>query len=244
MARSSSTWPTTGCTLRSMSDTRREAHPGLRHGNHACEPRVFTGQPLHRLLFAARTRAIKKIAVSGGTAVTICPADPLSGMGWDADGIVFGQSSKGIMRVSSNGGPPERTRQRQGRRGGVRPSGAARWRTGAVHARHRPHGRRVGQGADRRAVIENRRNERRSSIGGSDGRYLPTGHLVYALGGVVFARPFDLRRLEVTGGPVPDHRGCQASQRWHLRHRPVQHLQHRFARVRATVRSRRRRALV
>ena len=27
---------------------------------------------------------------------------------------------------------------------------------------------------------------------GSDGRYLPTGHLVYAVGGVLYAVPFDL----------------------------------------------------
>ena len=28
-------------------------------------------------------------------------------MSWGKDGIVFGQGSKGIMRVSSNGGKPE-----------------------------------------------------------------------------------------------------------------------------------------
>ena len=39
--------------------------------------------------------------------------------------------------------------------------------------------------------------------GGSDARYLPTGHLVYALGNTLLAVPFDLDRLEVTGGPVP-----------------------------------------
>jgi Tol biopolymer transport system component len=49
-----------------------------------------------------------------------------------------------------------------------------------------------------------RSGERKTLIeGGSDARYLPTGHLVYALGGTLFAVPFDLRRLEVTGGPVP-----------------------------------------
>src|SRR5204863_8938592 len=39
--------------------------------------------------------------------------------------------------------------------------------------------------------------------GGTDARYLRTGHLVYELGGVVFAVPFDVARLAVTGGPVP-----------------------------------------
>ena len=39
--------------------------------------------------------------------------------------------------------------------------------------------------------------------GGTDARYLPTGHLVYALRGSLLALPFDVGRLEVTGGPVP-----------------------------------------
>src|SRR5262249_46807371 len=44
---------------------------------------------------------LKKVDVRGGTAVRICPADGLLGMSWDADAILFGQSGKGIMRVSA-----------------------------------------------------------------------------------------------------------------------------------------------
>jgi Tol biopolymer transport system component len=45
--------------------------------------------------------------------------------------------------------------------------------------------------------------ERRTfRMSGADARYVPSGHIVYALGGVLFAVPFDVRRLEVTGGPV------------------------------------------
>jgi hypothetical protein len=32
---------------------------------------------------------------------------------------------------------------------------------------------------------------------------LPTGHLVFANGGALFAVPFDLRHLTVTGGQFP-----------------------------------------
>ena len=49
------------------------------------------------------------------------------------------------------------------------------------------------ESGDRKTLVE----------GGSDVRYLPTGHIVYALGGTLFAVPFDLQRLEVTSGPVP-----------------------------------------
>lgn len=39
--------------------------------------------------------------------------------------------------------------------------------------------------------------------GGRDGRYVPTGHLVYGLNNVLFAVPFDVGSRQVTGGPVP-----------------------------------------
>jgi Tol biopolymer transport system component len=47
--------------------------------------------------------------------------------------------------------------------------------------------------------------------GGSDARYVPTGHLVYAFGNVLYAVPFDLARLEVVGGPVPMIQGVRRS---------------------------------
>jgi serine/threonine-protein kinase len=39
--------------------------------------------------------------------------------------------------------------------------------------------------------------------GGSDARYFATGHIVYALSGVLYAVPFDTQRLAVTGAAVP-----------------------------------------
>src|SRR5262249_55953807 len=39
--------------------------------------------------------------------------------------------------------------------------------------------------------------------GGSDGRYLPPGHIVYALSGTLLAVSFDSERLEISGAPVP-----------------------------------------
>jgi serine/threonine-protein kinase len=54
--------------------------------------------------------------------------------------------------------------------------------------------------------------ERKTLIeGGSDGRYLPTGHIVYALGGTLFAMRFDAGRLKVTSGPVPILEGVRRS---------------------------------
>ena len=39
--------------------------------------------------------------------------------------------------------------------------------------------------------------------GGFYARYLPSGHIVYMHEGTLFAVPFDLKRLEVTGQPAP-----------------------------------------
>ena len=38
--------------------------------------------------------------------------------------------------------------------------------------------------------------------GGADARYVSSGHLLYVREGALLAVPFDLKRLEVTGGPV------------------------------------------
>lgn len=48
--------------------------------------------------------------------------------------------------------------------------------------------------------------------GGTDARYVPTGHLVYVREGTLLAVPFNLDQLEVTGGSVPVAEGvAQAS---------------------------------
>jgi hypothetical protein len=39
--------------------------------------------------------------------------------------------------------------------------------------------------------------------GGTDARYLPTGHLVYVRAGTLLAVPFDVESLEIEGDPVP-----------------------------------------
>jgi len=45
--------------------------------------------------------------------------------------------------------------------------------------------------------------------GGSDARYVPTGHVVYAVGDSLVALPFDPERVAVSGGPVPVAQGME-----------------------------------
>jgi len=143
---------------------------------------------------------LKKVAVSGGAAVNLCAARIPFGARWGADDtIVFGQRGVGIMQVSADGGAPEvlipleATGQighgpqvLPGERAVLFTLGRGNWNDGQIVA----HSLETGE---RKVLIE----------GGSDARYVPTGHLVYVLDGTLLAVPFDVDKLEVTGGPKP-----------------------------------------
>jgi eukaryotic-like serine/threonine-protein kinase len=195
--------------LRSMSDLEARPIPGTQQMAPSFTP-VSSPDGQSIAFHSTVDRAVKKIAVSGGAAVTICPAvQPFVGMNWDSGGIVFGQA-KGIMRVSANGGQPAvvvSVKDGEVMYGPqVLPGGEWLLFTLATAA--------TADGWDKAQIVVQslKSSERRTLVsGGSDGRYLPTGHLVYALGGVLFAVPFDLPRLAVTGGPVPVVEGVRRS---------------------------------
>lgn len=132
--------------------------------------------------------------------MTLCEARNPFGASWGADDtIVFGQGREGILRVSSAGGTPE---------GLVAMSAEESYAHGPQVL---PDGKSLlftlGDGTnwdDAQIVVQSlTTGERRVLIeGGTDTRYVSTGHLVYALRGTLMALPFDAARLEVTGGPV------------------------------------------
>ena len=143
---------------------------------------------------------LKRIAISGGAPVVITEgADNLNGAIWGADGtILFGQTD-GIYRVPATGGTPalviavedgERLDGAQLLPGGdtvlFSVMAGTSWDDAQVVAQSLSSG-------ERTIVLE----------GGSDARYLPTGHLVYALGDGLFGMAFDADSLSVTGGAVP-----------------------------------------
>ena len=67
----------------------------------------------------------------------------------------------------------------------------------------------MGYGRHRCRVRRNRRTPRPASRGKRDGRYLPTGHLVFAYQDVLYGAVFDLDRLEVTGEIAPVVQGVR-----------------------------------
>ena len=150
--------------------------------------------------------ALRRVAVGGGAVSTVATLEgipSLSGISWEGNGILVGApgSSGGILRVSASGGAPERVvRAEPGELfhgPQMLPDGRTllmtiakntdddRWDRARIVAHSLEDG-------TRRVLIEN----------GSDGRYVQTGHLLYAVGGTVYAVPFDVRTLTVTGAPV------------------------------------------
>ena len=196
--------------LRSLSDPEARPIPGTQQQTATPLMGAFSPDGQSLAFYSPVDRTIKKIAVSGGTAVTICPADsPLLGMTWDPSGIVFGQGTKGILRVSTNGGQPAVVasvkRGEVAANPQVLPGGDWVLFTVATTTT------RVWDKAQ--IVVQSLKTAERKTLitGGSDARYVPTGHLVYVVGGVAFAVPFDLQHLAVTGGPVPIVEGVKRS---------------------------------
>ena len=145
---------------------------------------------------------LKKVAIRGGAAVTLCEALNPHGARWGADGtIVFGQRGAGILQVSADGGTPEV----------LIPLGE-----GTEEIGHGPQVLRgekavlftLGDGTnwdDAQIVVHSLETDQRKVLieGGRDARYVPTGHLVYVLDETLLAVPFDVDKLKVTGGPIP-----------------------------------------
>jgi serine/threonine-protein kinase len=188
--------------LRLMSETEARPIPGTENSKGAVTNPVFSPDGRSLAFYSNNERAIKRIAVTGGIAVTVCPADNPFGISWGKDGILFAQGEKGILRVSEKGGEPEilvRVRKGELAQGPqmlpgekavlfTLASGPPFWETW-----------------DKAQIVIQvlKSGERKTLItGGSDAHYLPTGHIVYALSGDLFAIPFDLGALDVKGGQI------------------------------------------
>ena len=211
-------WPTraNGAALPPVDVGARgspDSQEPTRHRRFVSSP-VFSPDSQSVAFWSSADQTLKKVAVSGGAAVTICRADQPFGMSWGTDGIVFGQGRKGIMRVSANGGTPEvlvRVKDGEQAHGPqMLPGGETVLFTLAT-------GTAVERWDKAQIVTQSLRSGERKTLvdGGSDARYVPTGHLVYAIGRNRFARPdgrsppggdrwtrSDRRRRQATGREI------------------------------------------
>jgi serine/threonine protein kinase len=153
--------------------------------------------------------SLKKISIAGGAPVTIGPAANPYGATWGTNGtILFAQGDQGILRVSADGGTPEFVIKIKPGEFAYGPSLLPDGKTVLYSLTRAPGPTRW----DQAEIVAQAMNSAEGKVllrGGSDARYVPTGHLVYAVGTVLFAVAFDVGALEVKGGPVPLVQGVQ-----------------------------------
>jgi serine/threonine-protein kinase len=149
-------------------------------------------------------QALKKIPVTGGDAITLCPIGLFRGGDWTEDGhIIFAASRSGLFKVSADGGQPEQLttlNQAAGqithRLPQVLPGGKVVLFTAHTNSVSYDDASIMAQplaGGPSKLILR----------GGFAPRYVSSGHLLYLHNNTLFAVPFDLNRLEVMGTAVP-----------------------------------------
>ena len=154
--------------------------------------------------------AIRRIPTAGGTPRTISDGlGPTMGLAWSAQEEILLATSQGVFRVAAEGGAPELILEPVENERLTSPSrlpggddillvavdedaGLDVWDAGRIL---------VYRDGERIPVWE----------GGSDPRYLASGHLVFAQDDTLWALPFDPVTLETLGGPVPVVEGVTRS---------------------------------
>ena len=145
---------------------------------------------------------LKKVSLAGGPPVTICDTGGIGTSGsWGPDDTVsFGSYGGGIMQVRAAGGEPRPVATPDRDKGEI-----ACWFPDIL-----PGGEDVlltvwygSLDSARIAVQSLETEEREILVDGSYPRYSPTGHIVFAREDSIWAVPFDVDRLEVSGEPTP-----------------------------------------
>jgi predicted Ser/Thr protein kinase len=147
---------------------------------------------------------LKKIALSGGTAVTLAEASNPRGGTWAEDGTIVAALTNiaGLQRLSASRGsqPQPLTALRPGesthRWPQFLPGGDAVLFTSS---------RNISDYESAELEVISLKTRERKSIhsGGYFGRYTPTGHILYVHDGTLFAAAMDLGELKFRGEPVP-----------------------------------------
>ena len=150
------------------------------------------------------TGELKRVAVGGGTPLTLCECHPPAGATWLEDGTIIlthvaaDGAGQTVHRLPEAGGTPELLTTPDAERGEryhfwphALPGGTDLLFT-------------IGRGPDVNtasvAVLSLETGEQHVVIeGGFNARYVPTGHLVFARDGALWGVPFDLDRLATTG---------------------------------------------
>ena len=195
--------------VRRLASLTSEAVPGTALTAGVVNP-VFSPDGQSIAFYTDRT--LRRVPVGGGTPFTLATdfQNP-QGMCWAESGIYAGQAGVGIVRVPEAGGKPQVVATVEPGESAASPqmladgetlvfsiytgTGQQRYDKGKIVA----HSLRTGQ----RKVLHD---------GGSDGQVLPTGHLVFGVGGVMYGMKLDLKTLTAGQQPMPILEGVRRSQ--------------------------------
>jgi serine/threonine-protein kinase len=187
--------------IRRFGELNAQAIPGA---DKALLGPVFSPDGGQIAYWSAGDRQIKRIGIGGGAPVPIRPAAGAPfGMQWGEAGLVVGLGVGGVVRISDRGDVEDLVK--------VEPGEAASDPQLLPGGRHLlvTIGAEVGSSIETwdkaRIVVYNLDTKARTVVrdGANGGRYIRTGHLLYAVGGTIFAAPFDLREMRESGPSVP-----------------------------------------
>ncbi len=156
--------------------------------------------------FTGVSGELRKMSIDGGVPVALCryTGSPRGGSWGVDDTIVFAtnEPTTGLFRVGARGGSPEML---------TKPDASKAMESDHLLPSVLPDGRGVlftitatsSSSNAQIAVLDLKTGQHRIVIQrGSQGEYIPTGHLVYASAGSLWAIAFDLDSLESRGDPV------------------------------------------
>ena len=190
--------------LRSVEQLQAVQVPGTEGGESA----PFFSANGQSIGFFGR-RQLRKVSVSGGAPVTLADVAGVSPRAsWGSDDMILYGQPDGIWQVPGAGGTPVLlipVGEGEDMHGPQMLPGAE-WVLFTVRS--------MDQSWDEAQIVAQSvtTDERTVLIdGGRDGRYVPTGHLLYTLNGALVAVRFDVGSRMVSGAPVPLVEGVRES---------------------------------
>jgi eukaryotic-like serine/threonine-protein kinase len=147
---------------------------------------------------------IRKVPREGGPPARVADVENMFGASWgDDDRIVFARITGGLLEVPAGGGTA-RALTAIDRASGELSHRLPHTMPGSDAILYTVTRHRFPRWDQTQIAVYSRRTGRSKTlpIEGADARYVPTGHLIFAREGSLLAVPFDLRRLDVTGGAV------------------------------------------
>ncbi|TDI38200.1 MAG: hypothetical protein E2P02_21170 [Acidobacteria bacterium] len=149
---------------------------------------------------------LKKVPIEGGAARALCDLPyPPQGVSWGRDAtIVFGQRVGPILRISAEGGLPEPVTTLQDEYNHLLPRFLPDGKRILFTSRSNRLAR-IGSWEGTNLVLQSLENGERKLLmeDAADGRFAPTGHVVFVRVGTLMAASFDPNRGEITGVAVP-----------------------------------------